>query len=195
MGHMTAITDVLLITGPAGIGKSTLCWEIGQRLAAARVPHAIIETDELDRVFPIPTKQELDRLRPGTVDVSAANLAAMWSNYRALGHRRLIMSGVMVHLPLDRAWIMNAIPEAKIQVVRLRATERTLIERLQIREVGSGRDEQIERSLRQSRRMEAQGSTDVLSVPTDDRAPQDLAVTILDAVGWLPEPKQRPAVD
>jgi 2-phosphoglycerate kinase len=44
--------DILLITGPAGVGKSTLCWEIGAELGKAGVPHAIIESDELDRVWP-----------------------------------------------------------------------------------------------------------------------------------------------
>ena len=112
-------TEILLITGPAGIGKSTLCWEIGAQLAAAKVPHAIIETDELDRVFPRPTAEQLNALRPGTTDVSALSLAAMWGTYRALGHARLIMSGVMLHLKSDYQWISQAIPDARITAVRL----------------------------------------------------------------------------
>ena len=47
--------QLLLITGPAGVGKSTLSWEMSAQLAAAQVAHAVIETDELDRVFPRPT--------------------------------------------------------------------------------------------------------------------------------------------
>jgi 2-phosphoglycerate kinase len=58
---------IMLITGPAGIGKSTLCWEIGARLEEAKVAHAIVETDELDRVYPKPTAEELERLRPGAM--------------------------------------------------------------------------------------------------------------------------------
>lgn len=85
---MQEAVEILLITGPAGIGKSTVCWEIGAQLAAANVPHVVIETDELDRVFPRPTAEELSALRPGTTDVSALNLAAMWETYRALGHTR-----------------------------------------------------------------------------------------------------------
>jgi adenylylsulfate kinase-like enzyme len=42
--------QLLLITGPAGVGKSTLGWEMSAQLAAAQVAHAVIETDELDRV-------------------------------------------------------------------------------------------------------------------------------------------------
>jgi cytidylate kinase len=28
--------QILLITGPAGVGKSTVCWEMGAQLAAAQ---------------------------------------------------------------------------------------------------------------------------------------------------------------
>ncbi len=43
--------QILLITGPAGVGKSTLCWEMGAQLAAVRVAHAIVETDELAKEY------------------------------------------------------------------------------------------------------------------------------------------------
>ena len=73
--------QILLITGPAGVGKSTLCWEMSAQLAAAEVDHAVIETDELDRVFPRPRAGDLARIRPGATDVSGINLAAIWSTY------------------------------------------------------------------------------------------------------------------
>jgi len=177
--------EVLLITGPAGVGKSTLCWEMSARLAGVGLAHAAIETDELDRVFPLPTSHELATLRPGTTDVSSLNLAALWSTYRALGHTRLIMSGVMLHPEDDRRWIADAIPNADITVVRLRASDATLLSRLDRREVGSGRDDQIRRSLQQAERMAAQQSDGLVLVLTDDMTPMDLADRVLRAVGWL----------
>ncbi len=176
--------QILLITGPAGIGKSTLCWEIGARLSALGIAHALIETDELDRVFPRPTLPELDKIDPGTVDVSSINLAALWSTYRALGHTRLIMSGVMVNLDFDRTWILRAIPDATITVVRLQAAESTLLARLARREIGSGREEQIQRTLRQTRRMAGEQTGGVIPVPTDGRTPQELVETIIRELGW-----------
>jgi AAA domain len=183
---MTSATQILLITGPAGVGKSALCWELGYQLAAGQVPHAVIETDELDRVFPRPRADALEKLSPGTSDVSSINLAMMWSTYRRLGHSRLIMSGVMVHLDFDRRWIVTAIPDAQITVVRLRANDATLIERLGKREIGSGREAQIERTLRQARRMAGEEGAGLLVVATDGRTPQEIAATILRDVGWLP---------
>ena len=177
--------DILLITGPAGIGKSTLCWEIGARLARSGVAYAIIETDELDRVFPRPTQEQLQAVRPGTSDVSALNLAAMWQTYRALGHTRLVMSGVMMHLEFDRRWIRAAIPEANITVVRLVGSEVSLLQRVDRREIGSGRDEQAQRSLRQLNRISAEPTGTSIVVQTDDKTPADLAEIVLKAARWL----------
>lgn len=182
---MQNAVHILLITGPAGIGKSTLCWEIGAKLEEARVAHAIVETDELDRVYPKPTAEELERLRRGAADVSAVNLAAIWSTYRALGHSRLVMSGVMMHLDFDRRWILQAIPDAEITVVRLQASESTLTERLAQREIGSGAEAQLQRTLRQTLRMAAESGDGLLRVPTDGKTPVELADTVLHETGWL----------
>lgn len=181
---MQDAVQILLLTGPAGIGKSTLSWEMGAQLAARDIKHAIVETDELDRVFPRPTPQELEQIRPGTTDVSAINLAALWSTYRALGHSRLIMSGVMMHLDFDRRWIAAAIPGARITVVRLMGEDATLMARLARREIGAGVHEQEKRSLRQSQRMASQKTDGIIVVCTDGKSPRELARAVLRKVGW-----------
>jgi energy-coupling factor transporter ATP-binding protein EcfA2 len=174
-----------LITGPAGVGKSTLCWEMGGLLAAAGIAHAAIETDELDRVFPKPNAEALATLAPGARDVSQLNLAALWSTYRALGHQRLLMSGVMLHVDFDKRWILAAIPDAQITVVRLRASDESLLARLDQREQGAGRAGQIERSLRQSRRMRDERGDGFLLIDTDQRSSAELARAVLAQSGWL----------
>ena len=177
--------ELLLITGPGGVGKSTLCWEISAQLAAADVAHAVIESDELDRVHPRPDRQVLERLRPGTTDVSSINLAGLWSTYRALGHTRLVMSGVMMHLEFDKRWILAAIPDARITAVRLQAADATLLARVAQREIGAGADEQAQRSLRQAKRMAGEAGEGMIAVPTDGKTPAELAATVLREVGWL----------
>jgi hypothetical protein len=139
-------------------------------------------------VFPRPDQAALDALKPGASDVSQLNLAALWNTYRSLGHKRLIMSGVMLHAGHDKRWISAAIPDATITVVRLRSSDATLLERLDRREIGAGRDAQIARSLRQAKRMEGEDARDFVIVATDGRAPPDIAREILGRIGWLAEP-------
>lgn len=180
-----ATMQLLLITGPAGVGKSTLSWELSDRLAAANVAHAVVETDELDRVFPRPSAAELDAIRPGTIDISSINLAAIWSTYQALGHTRLIMSGIMMHLNFDKRWILSAIPDAEITVVRLSATDPVILSRLAQRETGSAADEQAERSLRQAKRMAGEDTEGLILLPTDGKKPAELAKAVIREIGWL----------
>lgn len=158
---------------------------MGAQLAEAGTAHVAIESDELDRVFPKPGAEELAPLAPGARDVSQLNLAALWGTYRALGHSRLIMSGVMLHVGFDKSWILAAIPEARITVVRLRAGDESLLKRLDRREAGAGREAQIERSLRQASRMAGEAPDGFVIIDTDGRTPPELARDVLGKAGWL----------
>ena len=176
--------QLVLITGPAGVGKSTLAWEMSAQLAEAGTAHAVIESDELDRVFPRPTAADLAVLQPGTTDVSGLTLAALWSVYRKLGHDRAILSGVMLHLAFDTRWILAAIPDAELTVVRLQASDAALTARLSRRETDAGAAAQIARSLKQSARMAAQETGQMIVLATDGRTPADLAREVIGAIGW-----------
>lgn len=178
------MVQVLLITGPAGVGKSTLSWEIGAQLAKAGVRHAAIETDELDRAYPLPSASELEVFRPGMSDVSEANLASIWRNYEALGYGRLVMSGVMVNIGSDREWIARAIPNAAIIAVRLLASYETLLERIGRREIGSGKDDQITRTFEHVRQIASRTDDDMITLRTDQKLPRELASELLMRIGW-----------
>ncbi len=45
----TAPVQVLLLSGPAGVGKSTLGWEIAAPLRRLGIAHVLLDSDELDR--------------------------------------------------------------------------------------------------------------------------------------------------
>jgi hypothetical protein len=65
--------EILLICGSSGEGKTVTAWEVGHILRSRTIPHAVIDTDELDRVWPQP--EPLEALVP----VTRRNLAALWT--------------------------------------------------------------------------------------------------------------------
>ena len=168
------MADVLVISGPAGVGKSTTAFEVSHQLQAAEIDHVLIDTDELDRIHPVP-----DDLS----DVTERNLAAMWATFTARGARRLILIGVYLDRPSELEWVRRAIPDAQFTCVRLIASDTTLTGRVGAREIGSGRDDQLGRTRRQLAAMDADGREDLIVVTTDGRTVGDIARQIL-AV-WL----------
>ena len=73
---MTAPVPVLVITGPVGVGKSTIAAEAAWLLRQADVPHALVDLDRIEQCWPVPTDD------PGNERVSHRNLACMWANFR-----------------------------------------------------------------------------------------------------------------
>lgn len=173
------MVDVLVICGAAGVGKSFVSWEIGRLLERADVPHAIIDSDELDRVHPTP--QPLSAL----VAISRTNLAALWRTFAALGHTRLVICGVFVDLDAARSWIADAVGPSRIFMARLVATDDTLRRRVETREIGSGRDDQLRRTMAQARAIRDQRGVGAATIDTDDRRPEDVAREILESVEWV----------
>jgi hypothetical protein len=179
---------VLLLTGPAGVGKSTLSWEIALQLQHAGVSYAAIDTDELDRVWPPPPDD------PTKAALTGRNLRLLWSEVAALGHTRLILAGVMADLDADLTWVTGAIPDATLTIVRLTARNDTLTRRLRTREIGSGHDAQLQRTLAQAARIATQPHDDVLLLATDDKAPVELAQRVLHHTGWLQPDRTVPQI-
>ena len=134
------MTDVLVICGPAGIGKSSVAFELSLRLDRHGVSHALIDTDELDRIYPVP-----DDLPA----ITERNLRAVWSTYAERGVGRLILVGVWLDRPSEIDWIRRAVPKARITAVRLLASRETLVQRVRNRERGTGLDSQMARTMQQ----------------------------------------------
>jgi AAA domain len=189
---MPTSPHVLLITGPAGVGKSTLSWEIALQLQHAGVPYAAVDTDELDRVFPAPSGD------PSKAALTGRNLRLLWSSFQALGHTRLILAGVMVDLDTDLTWVTDAIPGATLTIVRLTARDDTLARRVRTREIGSGHDAQLQRTLAQAARIATQRHDYrhdyVLLLATDGKTPTELARFVLRHTGWLQTDQTVPQV-
>jgi hypothetical protein len=91
----------------------------------------------------------------------------------------------MVSLDAARKWIGRAIPNADFTFVRLLASNETLRGRLEKREIGSAMEDQVRRTLRQANQIATLGAAGVIELRTDGKAPQELALELLNRIGWL----------
>lgn len=170
--------QVLVVCGASGTGKTTTMWEIGHQLQQRGVGHALIDTDELDRVWPQPEPVE------ALISISRRHLQAMWETYSVLGVRHLVLCGVMASIPQSASWIAEAVPGATITFVRLTA-ERTAREvRLRGRELGSGFQHEMDASDRATNSIEQHDQPGVPDVSTDGKTVAEVADEVLRAAAW-----------
>lgn len=160
---------------PAGVGKSSVAFEAGLHLEALGLAHAMIDTDELDRIYPAPADK--DRL-------AEENLAAVWGSFHARGVGRLILAGVYLDQPSQIDWVARAVPGASFTLVRLRAGLPTLAERVSRREIGSGGASQLLRTERQASALSSDEREDVTFIDTDGRTVPDIAQEVVSC--WFP---------
>ena len=132
------MTDVVVITGPCGVGKSSVGFECMELLERADVPAAFVDA-ELAYFHP---KPEDDRWGYGVAEEA---LRKLWQVYAEQGHQRLLLSRV-VEDDEQRAIVERAVPDARLQLFRLVAGEDTIHARLSKREIGSGLEWHLQRS-------------------------------------------------
>lgn len=168
----------IIVTGPVGVGKSTVAEAMGYLLLAAKVPHANVDFDQLT-AGPRPTDDDVWGTKLGL-----SNLAAIWKNYQLAGARRLIIARV-IESRSELDGFRQAVPGADIVLVRLRAAAETLQAR--VRRRGPWRDMEwhLKRSVELGAQLDAQPFEDVL-IETDDRDVTAVARDVLYRAGWLP---------
>jgi hypothetical protein len=127
--------------------------------------------------FPVPWKQGYN--------LAEANLAAMWSNYKAHGYTRLIYvntASVFAHVIDSLATAMGDDP--KVTGVLLTSSHEVAEQRLFQREVGGGLDYAVGRSREAALELEASAPEEVTKLNTDGRSATDLAAEIVQLTGW-----------
>jgi hypothetical protein len=176
--------DVILLCGPTAVGKSSVGWQVYQRLLRAGERTAYIDLDQLG--FRRPAAAGNHRLK-------AANLAALWREYAAEGARHLVTVGPVT--PSAVALYRAALPAARLTVARLRARPATLRDRVRARGRGDSPavglagdllagaspaelDRTARRAARHAADLESAGVGD-FALDTDHRPPTDLAAEIL----------------
>ena len=178
MLRVTDQTEVLLIGGRSGVGKSTVGYEIHAQLSATGVQHFLIEGDNLDMAYPPPWEHSL----------AEKNLTAVWANYHALGYRRMIYTNTASVLKKVITDLTAAIgDDPHVTAVLLRCSDTTAHHRLSQREIGTALDQHVERSALMARTLDERTPRWAHRVQTDDRTVADIAAEIIGLAGWVAE--------
>ncbi|MEU6499567.1 hypothetical protein ABZ895_08430 [Streptomyces californicus] len=172
-------TEVLLIGGRAGVGKTTVGWEVSALLRSEAVTHAVIDGDFMGQVHPAPAGD------PHRSKITESNLTAVWANFARLGHRRLVYTNTLCVLPETAGMFERAMGEgAGFVRVLLTASDATTRTRLAGRELGSELEAEFEGSVRKARLLDRRSAAGTVRVATDGRTVADIAREIVAATGW-----------
>lgn len=168
---------VLWITGPAGVGKSTVSWQVFTELARARIRVAFADADQFCMCYPASAGD------PGRERIKAQNLGAVVLNYRAAGAQCVIASGVLDPL---RGVYSEMMPRAEVTVCRLRADRGELARRFTGRH-NPGQDlaEAVEQTLGEADAMDASNLGEVC-IDTTGVAAAEAAGLVRDACPHWP---------
>jgi deoxyadenosine/deoxycytidine kinase len=172
-----APVPVLVVTGPVGVGKTSVVGAVSDRLAISRMPHAAVDMDWLRACYPRPQDDRFhERL-------GSRNLSRMWAEFRDAGAERLVVADVVTEGG-KLARYADAVPGAAITVVRLDASLEVIRSRLRRREGGEAlawserRAEELLESMRAAR-------LEQLLIETGERSVEEIAAELLVRIGWL----------
>ncbi|GGS92986.1 hypothetical protein ACFFV7_42410 [Nonomuraea spiralis] len=161
---------LLWLSGPTGVGKSSLGWEIFDRLGRGGVKAAFVDADQISLCHPEP--------EGGTHRVRARNLAALWPGFLREGMRCLVLAG-FVDTPEEVREYTELLPGAAFTVCRLRVPSEELRERF----LGRGwRPDLVEAAVAEAAAQEGSRYAD-LCVDTGGRTVAEAAQLVLGRLG------------
>ncbi len=164
-------TKLLIVSGPVGVGKTTVGHELSERLCGLKTAHTFVDLDALAQTYPRP-----DDDRFGT-NLALRNLAAIWANCRVARSKVLIISRVVETFG-DVDDIERAVSISPAITCQLSASDEALADRIERRETGSGLARHKKRAVELARLLNSSAPAN-FSVETDDRRPPDIADEVL----------------
>lgn len=170
---MNSTNFVIFLNGSYGVGKTSTLNHVGDLMAEATKPFSLMDVDWFHRSWP-PSHHD-----PSNVLIEAANMAAVWRNYKSTGPRQLIVSGV-ISSPQDRTRYEAAF-ELPVRPVRLVAHEQEIERRLHRRytpEQASSLSWHLDRYRDLNARL-AEADLDEVIIETSECGPRDVAAKVL----------------
>jgi tRNA uridine 5-carbamoylmethylation protein Kti12 len=165
-------TEVLVLNGSPGSGKSTIANAIADRRRRMGVAHAVIDFDELGRIYP-----ELDS------SLGWNNLRAVWPNYAAIPHLRIILA-VCIDTRNDLDALRNAMPKKVITVCELVANASTLKDRVTRRKPNEYWQNKLRNLVGKYVNKDPSDKFGDFRVNTDEKSILDTVQEVLEHLGW-----------
>ncbi len=175
-----AIEEVLLIGGAAGVGKSSVGWEVSVQLSRLAVAHWHLEGDVLDAAWPRPA-DDRDGHR-----MTVNTLRAMAGVFATEGFRRCVY--VQTASVVDFGLVTQALGGVRLRGVLLIASDATREARLAQREIGSDLDRHLVSTRRMADHLERHAPEWIARLPTDDRTVTEIARAVIALSGWTTAP-------
>ena len=168
---------LLIISGPVGVGKTTVGEEVSTLLEQQGVAHSFVDLDTLACTYPRPPGDPYGQV------IALENLRCVWENYSRAGSQNLLIARV-IETQFDLDEIAAAIPGSVPHVCQLSAGDQILHVRVGNREIGSGRLWHQQRAIELSRILAGSVPAD-FRIETDHRSVPEIAAEIVGLVSWV----------
>lgn len=171
--HLDHTDFAIFLNGSYGAGKTSTLDHVGDLLAEAGRPFSLMDVDWFHRSWPSSVRD------PANLMTEAANMAAVWRNYKSAGPRQLVVGGVLASRQ-DWARYEDAFG-LRIRSVRLVADDSDMEARLR-RRYTPEQDSSLKWHLERYRELNSalsDADLDEAVIETSDRSPRQVATTVL----------------
>ena len=173
-----AASQVLVVNGTVGAGKTTVAEAAADLLREWGVPYAWIDVDALRHAHPTAADDPFGQA------VALDHLQAMAGVLRRRGYRHVVLAEV-IERASDRELYERAFDGAELVVVRLEASRATCLARLAAREPDPWRDWHLTRTVELAAILEVAGVDDVVVDNDGARPLRQVAAEVVTAAGWI----------
>ena len=165
--------EVLVLHGSPGSGKTTLSRAIAELLRTAAMPHAVIDLDDLSKIYPHPGRA-----------FALENLRAYGPNFAAVADLKVVIPSVIADVA-ELSQLRLAAPASRLIVCELTAPKDVLKQRVTAREPNEYWQVRLQNFVDlYHRRLDLQHIRD-FQVTTHDRPIAESASEVIEKAGWL----------